>query len=381
MEKIVIISPGYPTDNDPEYAFIQPLARGFADMGIGCEVIAPQSITKILLHKAKRKEYKSIDKTNDGNEVTIYRPCYFSPSNLRICGIHVSSWLWEKAVKRCYVREKMMPDLLYGHFWESGMTAANIAKIRGDLPVVVVSGESKITVCEKYPQAVIEKRLPLIKGVICVSSKNELESRTLNLIGASCKLTVIPNGFDVNEFYPSSKEKAREKLGINQELFIGAFVGDFCERKGSERVIKAVQDVENVHLIMIGKGVLSCNDPIVFSGTVEHKKIVEYLNAADFFILPTLAEGCCNAIIEALACGLPIISSDLPFNDDILNDDNSIRVDPMDVESLAEAINRLRKDTELRKKMSQEALITAQTLTIEQRVKTIRSFLESMFES
>lgn len=81
-----------------------------------------------------------------------------------------------------------------------------------------------------------------------------------------------------------------------------------------------------------------------------------YLNAADFFVLPTLAEGCCNAIIEALACGLPVISSNLPFNDDILDENNSIKINPMDIQALRESMTMLIEDELLRNRLSDGAL-------------------------
>ena len=72
----------------------------------------------------------------------------------------------------------------------------------------------------------------------------------------------------------------------------------------------------------------------------EHDVIAEYLNCADIFVSPTLAEGCSNSIVEAMACGLPIISSDLPFNHDILDEKNSILLDPVEVNEIALAIRK-----------------------------------------
>jgi len=98
---------------------------------------------------------------------------------------------------------------------------------------------------------------------------------------------------------------------------------------------------------------------------------------ADVFVLPTLAEGCNNAIIEAMACGLPIISSNLPFNWDVLDANNSILVDPMSVEDIASAIKALKDDKTRKESMSKAALSTAAELTTDKRAERIINFIES----
>ena len=94
-------------------------------------------------------------------------------------------------------------------------------------------------------------------------------------------------------------------------------------------------------------------------------------------MLPTLAEGCCNAVIEAMACGLPIISSNLPFNWDVLDDTNSIMINPNSIEEIANAIHTLRDNPELRVKLAEGAASRATALTIENRAKAIIEFMES----
>lgn len=110
---------------------------------------------------------------------------------------------------------------------------------------------------------------------------------------------------------------------------------------------------------------------------MKHDDVPLYLNAADVFVLPTLQEGCCNAVVEAMACGLPIISSNLPFNWDVLNLDNSIMVDPLNVEEIKQAIIKLRDDVQLRLAMSCAALEKAKELTIQERAAKILSFIQS----
>ena len=81
-----------------------------------------------------------------------------------------------------------------------------------------------------------------------------------------------------------------------------------------------------------------------------------------------------NAIVEAMACGLPIVSSNLPFNDDILEDKNSIRINPMSVDEIRDAVIRL-KDSDIRDKMGNNAWYTAQGLSIEGRAEKILKFI------
>ena len=123
-----------------------------------------------------------------------------------------------------------------------------------------------------------------------------------------------------------------------------------------------------------------CNGTL-FCGTLPHKEVAKYLNAADVFVLPTLAEGCSNSIVEAMACGLPIISSDLAFNWDILDETNSILINPMNVDEISNSIIKLKDSPHLRQSMSASSLIKTKELTIEIRVKKIIDFIKQQVSS
>ena len=94
-------------------------------------------------------------------------------------------------------------------------------------------------------------------------------------------------------------------------------------------------------------------------------------------MLPTLQEGSCNAIVEAMACGLPIISSDGAFNDDLLTDEMSIRVNPKSVEEIHQAIITLRDDPVRRKQMADAALERSKQFDVDDRAERILSFIEN----
>ena len=139
---------------------------------------------------------------------------------------------------------------------------------------------------------------------------------------------------------------------------------------------EAAHNVSLVYSMFMGKGHLSPGcDNILYCGSVPNDELHIYLNAADVFVLPTKGEGCCNAIVEALACGLPVISSDLPFNDDILNESNSIRVDVNSVYQIENAIKKLRDDSELYNTLKKGAVLSAEKLSINVRAENILRFM------
>ena len=93
-------------------------------------------------------------------------------------------------------------------------------------------------------------------------------------------------------------------------------------------------------------------------------------------MLPTLNEGCCNAVVEAMACGLPVVSSNRPFNWDILNAENAIMVEPTDINAIRNAIQLLKADTPMRQAMAHASLASAESLNLENRSSRIINFFK-----
>ena len=265
--------------------------------------------------------------------------------------------------------------MVYCHFWESGNDGYLYTK-NNDTPMFVATGESDIRRMLGNTKLLF---LNKVKGVICVSTKNKEESIHLGLTSAE-HCTIIPNSINPNLFRKLDKMECRKKLGISSNIFIIAFVGAYKTNKGADRLSDAIKLISGqaIYSFFIGSGSIAPSAPnMLFEGRLLQHEIPIYLNAADVFVLPTLAEGCCNAILEAMACGLPIISSNLPFNWDILNDKNSIMIDPNDLNQIADAIKRLRDYPEQRSKMSEEALNTVKDLTIDKRAKMILEFINN----
>lgn len=368
---ICIISYKYPgKHNTSDYAFVKQLVDAIAQLGHHCHVIAPFNISHYHRFSVPNDEYRQ-----GKGVVTVYRPGYLSFSNFHIGGFYPSMWFHDKALNRAFRMMDATPDAIYCHFWRSGYMGYRFAKSR-NIPLFVASGESEIKKMFP-PKSDVTQFATYVKGVICVSSKNRNESVELGLTVEE-KCIVLPNAVNKDLFHKIDKKACRMRLGFPVEGFIVAFVGWFIERKGPVRVAEAIKriDGEKVYSIFIGKGnqTPDCNN-ILFKGPLQHGQVPEYLNAADIFVLPTLHEGCCNAVVEAMACGLPVVSSNRPFNWDVLNSSNSILVDPTSVEEIASAIQSLRDDKDLQQRLSEGALKKAESLTIDKRSMAIMHFI------
>lgn len=381
--KILLASNSYPTPDNPLQAFIGVLARELVRQGHEITVIAPVMVLSCLRHgiKIDKKHYfDEFEYKGKKLKVEVYRPRVYAPGEGRF--LKMSSKICQKKISAAALRIGKRFDVAYGHFWSSAIHLKDYVEKTG-IPLIVACGEDKINIPYLRSEENIRALNLLTRGVICVSTKNKEESIIAGLTSAE-KCIVLPNAVEAGEFKQLDRKSVREELGFSQDAFIVAFLGRFYERKGPGRVSEAIQrcNDSNIKAVYIGKKAPGdtfqpLGNEALFFGALSHSDIVKYLNAADVFVLPSLAEGCSNAIVEAMACGLPIISSDLPFNYDILNSDNSIMVDPMDVDAISNAIKQLKHDKYLHGKLSEGALLMAKELTIEKRAAKIVSFIEN----
>ena len=190
------------------------------------------------------------------------------------------------------------------------------------------------------------------------------------------KIAVFPNGVDLNRFHPRDRIAMRRKYGIPAEGFVVAYVGNFLEGKGVGVMAAALDGLPGTGLLFIGSGPHRPEAAnILFRGILPHEQIPEILSAADVFVMPSFVEGCCNAVIEAMACGLPIVASNGRFHDDILDESVAIRVDTTRPEPIREAAVRLRDDPLRRTEMARCARLRAQEFDIHVRAKRVLAWM------
>ena len=376
---ICVISPDFPTSKTIDFVFVEQLCRAFSQQGEIVTVIAPQSLTKCLIRKIPITPKRFNMEVSPGVIMTVYRPKYITVGNFRGILSNCNKESFDKTVDRALNNLKQAPDVIYGHFWESVRAAFPYAH-KHNIPLFVASGEELVTQQRiDYTNDEVQRISRYLCGAINVSTNNQKECIEVGLHTRQ-NSRVIPNSIDNSLFKPLNREECRRRIGVEENDFVVAFVGQMTQRKGPLRLDQALSELndDRVKAIFIGKG---NQEPtykqILVHGTIPHSDLPLYLSASDVFVLPTLHEGCCNAIIEAMACGVPIISSNLPFNYDILNDENSIMVNPECVNEIKSAISVLINDPSRREAMAKKALEKASELTLPKRADKIISFIQS----
>jgi len=193
------------------------------------------------------------------------------------------------------------------------------------------------------------------------------------------KIAVVYNGVALKRFHPENKKRyrlsVREKLNIPENTVLILFVGSGFERKGLKFLLQALEFLssDNWHLLLMGKG--NWNRYLPFASKENQKKILcqkpvddleKYYASADIFVLPSIYEPFGNANLEALASGLPVVTSTNSGAAEIIEHGENGRVieNPSDPKEIAENINSL-FDPAVRESMGQKARSLAEKFTQE----------------
>jgi len=210
--------------------------------------------------------------------------------------------------------------------------------------------------------------------IICVSQsvKNELVKKfSIN----SKKISVIPNGIDP-KIQPQSKDKSLvKKLKLSGKTIL-LYLGQLSQRKNVKFLIKVILKLSsNFSLLLVGDGpqksqLLSevrqknLKTRINFTGLVTREEKTKYLNLADIFLYPTKKEGFGLTVLEAMACGKPVICSDIPVLREVVQDkQNGFLLKPNKSKDWVALIKKINKDSETKNRIGERAKTVKQKFT------------------
>jgi glycosyltransferase involved in cell wall biosynthesis len=187
------------------------------------------------------------------------------------------------------------------------------------------------------------------------------------------KIVVFPFGIDLSLFQPDNLQRVnlRKKFGLEEKKVI-IMNRNFEPVYGIEYFLRALPlvwaKVPNICVLLIGSGSLEGKlrelveelklEPVVkFIGEVPNREMPGYLNASDLYVSSSLSDGTSNSLLEAMACGLPVVVTDVPaILEWVTNGENGFVVPRQSVEELAEAIIHLLKNEDIAIEMGKKNL-------------------------
>jgi glycosyltransferase involved in cell wall biosynthesis len=227
-------------------------------------------------------------------------------------------------------------DVLDAHFgFPDGEAATRLGRWLGVPVTVTLRGTEDRHARDPVLRPRLARVLREADRVFTVS--DSLRRLALSLGAAPERTRVVGNGVDLARFQPKDRAAARSRLGLPADAPVLVTVGGLCERKGFHRVIDALPALAQRHpglryLVVGGPSpegdwgdrlraqavALGLQAQVHFTGPVEPDALAEVLSAADVFVLASRNEGWANVLLEAMACGLPVVATDVGGNAEVV---------------------------------------------------------------
>jgi teichuronic acid biosynthesis glycosyltransferase TuaC len=218
-------------------------------------------------------------------------------------------------------------DVIDAHyFYPDGVSALWIGR-RLRRPVVITARGTDVNLIPRHalPRRMIRWGIANADGLIAVS---EAIKRALVDLGAVPDgVEVLRNGVDLSTFRPTDRMPARRGLGLTRPTLLS--VGHLIRRKGHDNLIEAMRQLPDFDLIIVGEGPerealgrlaqgVGVTDQVRFLGSRPHTILPEVYSAADALVLASSREGWANVLLEAMACGTPVIASNIWGNPEVV---------------------------------------------------------------
>lgn len=257
-------------------------------------------------------------------------------------------------------------DIIHGHYlFPAGSVAVEVGKEYGIKTYVTAHGSDMFELYKSQPlmRSTLRKVLKGADVVFAVSNALKHEIIATGVEGISDKLRLSWNSVDIDKFNVNDDDSFKKEFNLLDKPIV-LFVGNLIKRKNVDSLLEAKKIANSdYYLVVVGDGPLfkklkkkvdeeNIRD-VIFTGS--RSDVETIIPSCDVLILPSFSESFGLVLIEALACGKPVIGSDVGGITEIINDDVGLLVNPNKIPSIANAVDKMVNDGDFRHSLSLNA--------------------------
>jgi len=362
--KVCVLTSSFPRwAGDYAGRFVYDLLSKMLDQG-GAEaiVVAPQGTGPKQRERFGRLEIRrfqymwprKLEKLSFGGGM----PHNLRTSILARCQLPLFMWrLFE-----CGFREGRKCDVMHANWVLSGFVGVLLKALLRKPLILTVHGSD----LNFLPKSGLVRKLAKLAFTSCdkiIAVSHGLENALLELGVHRKKIVFIPNGVDIESFTPSNQPVSGRNV-----LWIGRMTQEKGLKYLIEAMVEIVKKMPDVRLILVGSGPLEkdmrdltvrlgLGNHISFEGEQPHREVPNYLRRTRLLVFPSLSEGLPLAMLEALACGIPVVGSRVGGIAEVVTDGEiGILVQPGEPKELSEAVIKLCSQEKLLLKLRKNAI-------------------------
>lgn len=371
--KVLVLSTMYP--NSVMYlsgVFVHEQVKELIKLGLNVIVVAPVPFSPFPINKLTQKWnlYGKIPKREIIEGVEVYHPRYIAIPR----GILKDFWgnFLAFSILKIIKSSKAFKniDIIHAHGSLPDDHAAQILSQKLNVPYIITVHGSTVNYLYTKREFYRSKQAILDANAV-VGVSNKVVKKLKEITGRSNNVFRILNGYNQVTIIDSST--------VNSKNLKILFAGNLIESKGCEYLLKAFSILKNefpeVQLIIAGNGVLlnklkrlsselKLDNNIIFTGYVEHQRMLELMSLCDIFILPSFNEGFGIVYLEAMSFKKPVIGTQGEGITDIIRDgENGFLVEPQNVQSIVQKLRLLLTSPDLRQELGIKGYETIKDLT------------------
>lgn len=388
---ILVISGLYPNRVRPHWGvFIHRQAVALSALGHSLRVIAPIAWAPPVVSRFERwRRYRGVAETEEIDGIRVERPRFLRPPG---------DWFlpWEalvmrRCVERAVRRDPPGPvDVVHAHLvMPFGFAAVRLARRLGVPLVTHARGDDLNLLAERGPRFTSMAREALAGSAKVVAVSGALAA-TAHSQGAR-QVTVVRNGIEAC-FAPGAGAAERKNLGLPTEARIACYVGWLMESKGLRCLWRTFSGLarrfDDLHFVAVGSGDgegwlraeaerAGLSKRVRLVGALPPEGVARVLRASDIFLFASAREGMPNAVLEAMASGLPVVAMQVGGIAEVISDgENGCLVPSGDEEAFEKRVCALLEDGDEAGRIGRNAALSVRDLTWERNARTLTTVYE-----